>query len=144
MHRIVFIGGRMTQVVVSQSVPQGAQGQVLFVKRSADMQSTADQQFTKQFAGTNYMVTHIVAVRKTGGATVACAGGVYDAAAGGGNALVATAQSWVALAASVNVVPTLAAVVSTALLSATPYLKLATGSTAACTADLLIFGYCVD
>lgn len=124
--------------------PANQQGQVLFVKRSANMQSTADQQFTKLHAGTNYIVTNIVAVRKTGGASVICAGGIYDAAAAGGNALVATAQSWVALAANVNVVPTLAAVVSTALLSATPYLKLATGSTAACTADIFIMGYVID
>ncbi len=128
----------------SPSVPSTQTGQVLFVKRSADMQSTSDQQFTRQFVGTNYRITDIIAVRKTGGASVVCAGGIYDAAAGGGNALVSVAQSWVALAASVNVVPTLAAVISTALLSATPYLKLATGSTAACTADLFIFGYCVD
>lgn len=126
------------------AIPATQMGQVLFVKRSADMQSTADQAFTRLFAGTSYMITNIVAVRKTGGASVVCAGGIYDAAAAGGNALVATAQSWVALAANVNVVPTLAAVVSTALLSATPNLKLATGSTAACTADLFIFGYCID
>lgn len=126
------------------SVQSSQAGRVLFVKRSSDMQSTADQQFTRQFDGTNYMITHIVAVRKTGGATVTCAGGIYDAASAGGNAIVATAQSWIALAANVNVVPTLAAVVSTALLSETPYLKLATGSTGACTADIFIFGYSID
>ena len=128
----------------SVGLPTTQIAQILFVKRAADMQSTSDQQFTRLFSGTNYLVTSIVAVRKSGGASVVCAGGIYDAAAAGGNALVATAQSWVALAASVNVVPTLAAVVSTALTSATPYLKLATGSTAACTADIFITGYCID
>lgn len=128
----------------STGIPGIQLAQLLFVKRSADMQSTSDQQFSKIFAGTNYRITDIIAVRKTGGASVVCAGGIYDAASKGGNALVATAQSWVALAANVNVVPTLAAVISTALLSATPYISLTTGSTAACTADLFIFGYCID
>jgi hypothetical protein len=126
------------------SIPPSQTGQVLFVKRAADMTSTADQAFAKQFAGTNYRITDIIAVRKSGGATVVCAGGIYDAAAKGGNALVATAQSWVALAANVNVVPTLAAVISTALLSGTPIISLTTGSSAACTADVFIFGYVVD
>lgn len=108
------------------------------------MQSTADQQFTKLFAGTTYRITDIIAVRKTGGASVACLGGIYDAASKGGNAIVAVGQSWVSLAASVNVAPTIAAVVATALLTGTPYMSLSTGSTAACTADVFIFGYCVD
>ena len=108
------------------------------------MQLTTDQQFTKLHAGTNYYITNIIAVRKTGGASVACAGGIYDAASKGGSAVVGVAQSWVTLAANVNVVPTIAAVASTALLSATPYLSLTTGSTAACTADLFIFGYVID
>lgn len=126
------------------AIPATNAGQVLFVKRGADMQSTADQAFTKQFAGTNYRITDIIAVRKTGGASVACAGGIYDAASKGGNAVVAVAQSWVTLAANINVVATLAAVNATALLSTTPFLSLTTGSTAACTADLFIFGYVVD
>lgn len=126
------------------AIPNTQVSQVLFVIRGANMQSTADQAFTKLFSGTNYMVSQIIAVRKSGGASVVCAGGVYDAAAKGGNALVGVAQSWVALAANVNVVPTLAAVVSTALLSATPFISLTTGSTAACTADLFIIGYCID
>lgn len=118
--------------------------QQLFVLRGANMQSTADQAFSKMFTGTNYQITQIVAVRKTGGASVVCAGGIYDAASKGGNALVATAQSWVTLAANVNVVATLAALVNTALESATPFLSLTTGSTAACTADIFIFGFCID
>jgi len=125
-------------------LPASQSGQIIFVKRGADMQSTTDQAFAKQFAGTNYRITDIIARQKTGGASVVCAGGIYDAAGKGGNALVATAQSWVALAAAVPVVPTLAAVVGAALLSGTPILSLTTGSTAACTADIFIFGYPID
>lgn len=126
------------------SIPSTQTGQSLFVIRGANMAIATDQQFTKLFAGTNYRITDIIAVRKTGAASVACLGGIYDAASKGGNAIVAVGQSWVTLAASVNVAPALAAIVSTALLSATPYLSLSTGSTAACTADIFIFGYCVD
>lgn len=118
--------------------------QLLFVGRGLDFQSTADQALTKVFAGTQYRITDIIAVRKTGGASVVCAGGVYDAAAKGGNAVVATAQSWVTLALNVNVVPTLAAIVATAMLSQTLFLSLTTGSTAAITADIFVMGYIID
>lgn len=124
--------------------PRDTTSQLLFVIRSADMQLTTDQALAKVFTGTKYRVQDVIAVRKTGGASVACAGGIYDAAAKGGNALVATAQSWVALASSVNVVPTIAAVAATTVLNPALYLSLTTGSTAACTADIFVFGYVVD
>lgn len=119
-------------------------GQLLFVGRALDFRLTTDQALTKLFSGTNYYVTSIIAKRVSGGASVACVGGIYDAASKGGNALVGAAQSWVTLGSNVNVVPTLAAVISTALTSATPFLSLTTGSTAAITADVFIFGYCID
>lgn len=128
----------------SPAVPPTQTGQVLFVGRGLNFQSISDQPLTKQFTGTNYRITDIIAVRKTGAASVTCAGGIYDAASKGGNAIVAAAQSWVTLAANVNVTATLAAVNNTALLSATPILTLTTGSTAAVTADVFIFGYCLD
>lgn len=118
--------------------------QLLFVLRSADLHVTTDQQFTKVFAGTNYVVTNIIAARKTGAASVTCVGGIYTAAAKGGDALVAATQSWVTLAGNIIVSATLAAVAGTAIESATPYLTLTTGSTAACTADFFIYGVCID
>ena len=129
----------MTSVVTSPP-PIANWPQLLFVLRAANMQSTGDQSFTKIFAGTNYVITNIVARQRTGGASVACAGGIYDAAAKGGNAIVAVGQSWVTLAAAVTVNATLAALVQTTLLANTPILSLTTGSTAACTADVYIFG----
>lgn len=117
----------------------------LFVLRAADMQSTADQAFTKTFTGTNYVVTKVLAVRASGGASVACAGGVYPAASKAGTALVGVAQSWVALTGAGKIVDaTLAAVIGTDVQTATPILSLTTGSTAAATADLFIFGNVVD
>jgi len=56
---------------------------LLFVLRSANFQSTADQAFTKAFTGTNYVITNVVANTKTGGATVAVLGGIYSAASKG-------------------------------------------------------------
>lgn len=114
--------------------------QLLFKLAGANMAITTDQTFAKVYGGTNYAISLIIARQRTGGASVACAGGIYDAAAKGGNALVAAAQIWVTLASGVMVNATLAAVALTALGSATPILSLTTGSTAACTADLYIYG----
>lgn len=113
----------------------------LFVKSAANMQSTADQSFTKAFSGNTYMITHVVARVKTGGVTVACAGGIYTGAAKTGNALVAAAQSWTNLTAAGKIVSaTVAAINTTDEQSATPILSLTTGSTGACTADVTIYG----
>lgn len=150
-------GGSNTPVVTNASgllpIANGGTGsatgmtgvnQLLFVLRSANMQLTTDQAFTKVFTGTNYVVTNIIGARKTGAASVACAGGVYTAASKAGDALVAATQIWVTLAAGITVNAALAAVALTAIESATPYLALTTGSTAACTADVFIFGVCID
>lgn len=119
--------------------------QTLFVLRAADMAVTTDQAFTKLFNGTKYIITGVFGVRKTGALSVACLGGIYDAAAKGGNALVAAAQSWAALT-GVNtcVVGTLAAVATTTVSSASPILSLSTGNSIAMTADIFLFGVCVD
>lgn len=118
----------------------GNAAQLLFRLSAANMQLTTDQLFTKMYGGSNYLVTSIIARQRTGGATVACAGGIYDTAAKGGNALVAAAQVWVTLANGVIVQAALAALIFTTLLTNTPILSLTTGSTAACTADIYIHG----
>jgi hypothetical protein len=114
--------------------------QLLFKLAGANMQLATDQAFTKVYGGSAYAPTLIFARQRTGGASVACVGGIYDAAAKGGNAMVAAAQSWVTLANGVIVNSALAALVATTLLTNTPILSLTTGSTAACTADLFIYG----
>lgn len=124
--------------------PGNNASQILFVKRLADMTLTTDQIFTKLFSGTNYKITDIIAVRASGAASVACLGGIYDAASKGGNAIVAVGQNWVTLASGVTVTPTLASLVSTTLLTTTPILSLSTGSSAACSANIFICGYCID
>lgn len=122
----------------------GAVNRALFMGRSLNFQSTADQPLVKQFTGTLYRITDIVAVRRTGGATVACAGGIYDAAGKGGNAVVGALQSWVALASGVIVTPVLAALAGATALTGSLILSLTTGSTAAVTADVFVYGYVID
>lgn len=134
----------METSIASQTVSNPANmQQCLFVGRSLDFQLITDQALTKLFTGTNYIITAVYAVRKTGGASVACLGGIYTATAKGGSALVAVGQSWVSLAVNVQVPATLA--ITTAILSATPlYVSLSTGSTTAVTADVFVFGVIID
>jgi hypothetical protein len=127
----------------SSSIVAANQEQLLFLGRGLNFQLTTDQALAKQFSGTNFLVTHVVAVRKSGGATVACAGGVYSTTAKGGSAIVAAVQSWVTLASGILVNATVAAI--TAVLSSSPiYLSLTTGSTAAVTADVYVYGVVLD
>jgi len=116
--------------------------QLLFKGSALNFQSTSDQTLTKVFGGTNFYVTSIVARQRSGAASVACAGGIYDGASKTGNILVAAGQSWVTLASTVIVTATInTAVTNVTLLSVTPILSLTTGSTAAITADVFVFGF---
>lgn len=124
--------------------PMYAGSLLLFQISAANFQLTTDQAFQRFFSGSNYTVSAIIARQRSGGASVACAGGIYDTAAKAGNAIVAAAQSWVTLASGVIVTATLAAIDATALLSNTPFLSLTSGSTAAITADVFIYGYDVS
>lgn len=118
--------------------------QLLFVGRGLNFQLTTDQALTRSFAGTTYTVSSIIARQRTGGASVACVGGLYDAASKGGNILASAATSWVALATGVIVTVPLANLLQTALLTNTPFLSLTTGSTAACTGDVFVYGNILD
>lgn len=122
----------------------GSQNRLLYILRDADLQSTSDQAMLRLGFFTKYMLTHGIAVRKTGAASVACLGGIYDAAAKGGNALVAAAQSWVTLASGVNVPLTFAIAGLTTQPGRDLFLALSTGSTAACTGDVFLFGNVLD
>lgn len=118
---------------------------LLFKFSAADFQLTTDQLLTKIGTFTNYMPTRVVARVVSGGATVTCAGGIYTGANKTGNALVAAVQSWLGLSgASKAQDATLAAVVTTDVHTATPLLSLTTGSTAAVTADVYVFGMILD
>lgn len=121
---------------------------LLYKLTAADMQSTSDQAFTKIGSWNEAIVLNCIAMPKTGAASVACAGGIYDAISKGGNAFLAAAANWVTLSAtsSPKVYMEFASFgggtgfiksVNTGNL----WLSLTTGSTAACTADIMIYGY---
>ena len=126
--------------VSSSNTPLGTNA-LLFKLAGANMQLTTDQVFAKLFGGSAYLITAIIARQRSGGASVACLGGVYDGAGKTGNIIIAATQSWVTLASGIIVSGALAALTTTSLLTAAPILSLTTGSTAACTADVYVFGY---
>lgn len=122
-----------------------ASSRLLFVLRGADFQLTTDQAFLKCGTFTTYMVDRVIGRRVSGGASVACAGGIYTAAAKGGSALVAAIQSWLGMSGAGKIQDaSLAALVLTDAQTATPILSLTTGSTAAVTADVFIYGLILD
>lgn len=122
---------------------QTAGGNVkLFELRSADLNVTTDQAFTKIGSFTKFKVTGITAQRVTADALLA-AGGIYTAAAKGGTAIVAAGQLWSALSAAAKILDlTLAALTSS--LTATPILSLTTAAGAAATADVFVYGVILD
>lgn len=114
---------------------------LLFICTRANMQLTSDQPFTKVYANTNWFPTYIIGRQRSGACSIACAGGIYDGVGKTGNLIVAATQSWLTLAVGIIVTATLAGLVQTTLLGAPPIMSLTTGSTAACTADILIYGF---
>lgn len=117
--------------------------QRLWVLRSADMTLTSDQAFTKLFSGTVWVPAAVVAKWVSGAFSIACAGGVYTSASKGGNAIIAAAQVYSALTGSLtSVMPALA--LTTVQNSASLFLSLTTGNSAALTADFFVYGLVVD
>lgn len=128
-----------------QQVAQTSIQQLLFVIRSANMTLTTDQAFVKQFGGSKYVITAVIGKLISGAFGTACLGGIYDQSGKAGNALVAATQTWATLTgANTGQVATLAAIATTAISTATPFLALTTGNTGALVADVFIFGVCVD
>lgn len=125
-------------------LPASLLGQLIAVGRGLNFQLTTDQPLARVFNGVSWAPSLVIARQRSGAASVACAGGLYDTAAKGGNAIVAVAQSWVTLAAGVIVSVPVANLLQTALLSNTPILSLTTGSTAAVTADVFVYGFSLD
>lgn len=128
---------------VGVSANNGNPYTLLFILRNANMQLNTDQQFTKMFVGTLWDPAYIVANRKTGAFSVACAGGIFSAASKGGSAIVATNQSYSTLTgANTQTHPTIQA--NNVTFSIVPYLSLTTGNSAALTADFFIYGAVLD
>lgn len=112
----------------------------LFRLTGANMNSTADQQFTKAFAFTNFVVDKIIATNASGAIALAT-GGVYTAPAKAGTAIVAAAQSWAGLTTTTKVANPAVTAAGQDLQAATAlYLSLTTAMGSAGTCDISIMG----
>ena len=116
----------------------------LFILRGANLVATADQLFSKVANFTNYVLTDVIAVTKSGGATVACVGGIYTAAAKAGDQIVSAVQSWIGLSSIGLTVRAALANLLLKLETAIPVLSLTTASATAATADLFLIGLIAD
>lgn len=134
----------MITAIPGSAVPPANTQQTLFVLRAADMTLTTDQAFVKQGTFTNYVVTGVIGVRKSGALGVACAGGIYSAATKGGDAILAAVQSWATLTGAATATLGSVANLISKVETATPILSLTTGNTGALTADLFVVGVVVD
>lgn len=121
------------------------QTQSLFILRNADMTVTTDQAFARLGSFSSFIVTNVIAVRRTGAFGVACLGGIYTGASKSGSALLAAAQSWSLMTGAGSAqTAALANLLQSVAATATPFLSLTTGNTGALTADLFISGIVVD
>ncbi len=115
----------------------------IFRLEAANMNSTADQQFTKLGIFTSYLVNNIVGYN--GSASCASAiGGVYTGALKTGNQLIAASQAYTGFNSANNGQGlTITSGQNSARVpnTATPYLSLSTPHGSAATLDLVIFGY---
>jgi len=114
--------------------------QLLFSKVGANFNSAADQVLDKTWAFGDYYIEEIRVANASISLTTA-AGGIYDTAAKGGNAIVAAGQAYAALdAGTKGLVLTLTAFALDRKTLANLYLSLTTPQGAAATADVLVFG----
>ena len=121
---------------------QSAAQSKLFELRGANLNTTADQAMQKVGTFTRFQITNIVSVGRGGNAGLA-AGGIYNAPAKGGNAIVSAAQAWGALSA-IDKVLTPALIALGDVQQASPWLSLTTAAGAAATADLFVYGVVMD
>jgi hypothetical protein len=110
-----------------------------FVLRGANMNSTADQLFTKVGQFTAYRLNSVFVTNASISLTTA-AGGIYPTTAKGGTALVASSQVYSSLTAATAILTaTIAGAGSTTRHTGMDwYLSLTTGQGAAATADFYI------
>jgi hypothetical protein len=124
------------QVFTSQPAKQEL---LLFSLAAANMNSTADQALTKLLGFTNFLITRVRVAGSTGNLTTA-AGGIYSAAAKGGNAIVAAAQVYARSPDRTLGMELTLAAVGLAVQTTSPILSLTTGQGSAMTADFYVFG----
>lgn len=120
---------------------QGAIQRVLCTIRSANMNTTTDQQCLIAPTITTWALTSILITNCSASLTTA-AGGIYPTTAKGGTAIVAAVQAYTALSASTVVLSlTLAGTIATTRSTlSSVYLSLTLGQGSAATCDLYVIG----
>lgn len=119
-----------------------AAGQILASLIGANMNVATDQPMSPHFDLTTikFSVAKILVTNASLSLTTA-AGGIYDTAAKGGNAIVAAGQVYSALTAATKLLSlTIASAGSSNVFSVVPILSLTTGQGAAATADFYLIG----
>lgn len=122
--------------------PMSALGdnRTIFTLIGANMNTTADQAFSKSFPFTTFILDTII-VTNASGAILLAAGGIYTAPAKGGTAIVAAAQVYTGLTSTTKVInPTIASAGTDLRSDSTLYLSLTTAMGSAATADIYVVG----
>lgn len=118
--------------------------QLLFILPFANMAIAAqDQQFTRVFGGTTWDPQFITAIWKAGAFATACTSGIFTLPGKGGNAIVATSQSYSALTGA-NTHTNCVIQASTTTFTATPFLNLTTANSGTLVAEFRIYGFSYD
>jgi hypothetical protein len=125
------------------SIPYNQLMQRLFVLRNANFQLTTDQPFTQIFQGTLWDPQTIVANWKSGAFSVSCTGGIYMGAGKTGTIVSPTGTSYGGLTGA-NTQVNAAVAAFTTTFTGVPILSLTQANGAALTADIFIYGFCLD
>lgn len=130
-----------TAVLSPKSLLDVGAFRLLWILANANMNSTADQAFTKVGTFTNFALTQLRAYYISGASETLAVGGIYSAASKGGDALVANSQTYTGLTGAATG-QTLA---QTALgagkrSDASIFLSLTTAQGTAAVADIYMFG----
>lgn len=115
----------------------GELGVLLGVLKGANMNTTADQAIA-MIQG-NWIPRRFVFTNASLSLSLA-AGGVYDAASKGGNAIVSAAQIYTSLNSAVRFIDATIAITNRIFSTQTIYLSLTTGQGSTATADLYVYG----
>lgn len=113
---------------------------LLFALEGADLDTTADQVFTKIFDFDDYIPVRVIAVDASTPVSAAT-GGIYTEASKGGAAIVAASQAWSGLTSPSKVVYPAIPAAGMAKHSATPFLSLTTPMGAPATCNFYILGF---
>lgn len=113
---------------------------LLFTLVGANMNTTADQQFTKVGTFSSYIIQLYPTLVNASTSLTTAAGGIYTAASKGGDQLVASSQAYTGASSSARGVSLILTGLGLGKRTETPYLSLTTAQGSTATADIYIFG----